>query len=227
MAKSPVDVHVSTPAELRERIAAEAAGVAFLVLRDGDGRQRIHQLPPDAPVTVGRGAGADVHLGWDAEVSRLHAELACVGGHWTVQDDGLSANGTWVNGQPLRGRRRLEDGDVILVGRTPLAIRAAVHVAEKATLRALAAGPPRVSEAQLRVLVALARPCHRGGAFTAPATNQAVADEVVLSVDAVKGHLRAMFERFGIAELPQNQKRLRLVELALMHGVVGDRDFQG
>ena len=32
-------------------------------------------------------------------------------------------------------------------------------------------------------------------------------------VDAVKGHLRALFEKFGIGDLPQNQKRVRLVEL--------------
>jgi hypothetical protein len=93
--RSPLDVHASTPAELRERIAAEAAGGAFLVLRDGEGRQRIHQLPAGAArLTIGRGERADVRLAWDAEVSRLHAELAFAGGHWTVEDDGLSANGT-------------------------------------------------------------------------------------------------------------------------------------
>ena len=49
--------------------------------------------------------------------------------------------------------------------------------------------------------------------------------EVLLSVDAVKGHLRVLFEKFGIGDLPQNQKRVRLVELALRNGVISVRDL--
>ncbi|MBV8953532.1 MAG: hypothetical protein JO179_05315, partial [Solirubrobacterales bacterium] len=46
-----------------------------------------------------------------------------------------------------------------------------------------------------------------------------------LSVDAVKTHLRALFAKFGIEDLPQNQKRIRLVELALKSGVITPRDL--
>ena len=228
MLDSPIDRHASTPAELRERLAAEAAGVAFLVLRDEGGRQQIHALDPRGErVTIGRGVAADVRVAWDPEVSRLHAEVEHRGGSWTVTDDGVSANGTYVNGELLRGRRRLEDGDTVRVGQTLLAFRAAPEAsAEESTVRASAGEPPRVSDAQRRVLVALARPYRGGGAFAKPATNQHIADEVVLTVDAVKAHLRALFDRFGIASLPQNAKRVRLVELAFLHGVVGERDFE-
>ena len=51
--------------------------------------------------------------------------------------------------------------------------------------------------------------------YATPATNKQIADEVFLSVDAVKGHLRTLFERFELGDLPQNQKRLRLVELTM------------
>jgi hypothetical protein len=44
-------------------------------------------------------------------------------------------------------------------------------------------------------------------------------------VDAVKTHLRALFGKFGIEDLPQNQKRVRLVELALKNGIVTPRDL--
>ena len=57
---------------------------------------------------------------WDTEVSRLHAVLARVGDEWTIADEGLSRNGSFVNGQRLRGRRRLRDGDAITIGRTLL-----------------------------------------------------------------------------------------------------------
>jgi hypothetical protein len=75
------------------------------------------------------------------------------------------------------------------------------------------------------VLVALARPYGTGAGFAVPATNQDVAAECVLTVDAVKAHLRALFERFGIAALPQNRKRARLVELAFLYGVVSEREL--
>ena len=55
------------------------------------------------------------------------------------------------------------------------------------------------------MLVALCRPL-KDSAYAAPATNKAIADEIHLSVDAVKAHLRVLFERFGLDELPQNSE---------------------
>jgi hypothetical protein len=49
--------------------------------------------------------------------------LTEVGGHWVVTDDGLSRNGTFLNGDPVAGRRRLQDGGLLEVGDTPLAFR--------------------------------------------------------------------------------------------------------
>lgn len=42
----------------------------------------------------------------------------------------------------------------------------------------------------------------------------------MLSVDAVKAHLRLLFGRFGLTDLPPNQKRLRLAQEALRRGLV-------
>jgi hypothetical protein len=44
-------------------------------------------------------------------------------------------------------------------------------------------------------------------------------------VDAVKAHLRAIFERFGLDDLPQNQKRARLAATALVNNVVRKHEF--
>lgn len=46
-------------------------------------------------------------------------------------------------------------------------------------------------------------------------------------IDAVKNHLRLVFQRFEIAGLPQNQKRARLVECAFQWGLVSERDPVG
>ena len=82
-----------------------------------------------------------------------------------------------------------------------------------------------LSDAQRRVLVALCRPFKESTGYATPATNQQIADELFLSIDAVKTHLRALFGKFGIEHLPQNQKRVRLVELALKNGIVTMREL--
>jgi hypothetical protein len=69
------------------------------------------------------------------------------------------------------------------------------------------------------VLVALCRPFKETSGYVTPATNQQIAAELFLSVDAVKTHLRALFAKFWVEQLPQNQKRVRLVELALTGAV--------
>jgi pSer/pThr/pTyr-binding forkhead associated (FHA) protein len=225
MAQSPLQAHSATPAELRERIEAERRGRPFLVFRDGGGAQRLLDLTGLERLSVGRGAGNELSLPWDTEVSRLHAELEAIAGEWTVSDDGLSRNGTFVNGNRISGRTRLRDGDLLRVGQTSIAYRrpeaedsmptqvAGVHLA-------LADLPPT----QRQVLVALARP-YKHNEFAVPATNQDIADELHLSVDAVKSHLRTLFQRFGIEHLPQNQKRSRLVAEALQSGLISTRDL--
>src|SRR3954453_21001491 len=113
----PVSQVPETDEELAAREAAEQLGLPFLVFRDGDRRQRIYALDRRS-ATLGRRDEADLSLPWDPECSRLHAELELRAGEWTITDDGLSQNGTWVNELQLSGRRRLSDGDDVRVGRT-------------------------------------------------------------------------------------------------------------
>jgi pSer/pThr/pTyr-binding forkhead associated (FHA) protein len=223
-----MDRHGSTPAELAARLVAERNGTPFLSYRDATGAQRLLELDPDHDrVTIGRRAEADIALDWDEEVSRLHAVLERVAGEWTVVDDGLSQNGTFVGPGRISGRRRLMDGDELRCGRTRIGFHQprdgrSRPTATSSELPAVA----RISDAQRRVLVALCRPYATGDGFAVPATNQQIADELFLSVDAVKSHLRALFEKFGIGDVPQNRKRTLLVERALTTGIVGERDLR-
>jgi DNA-binding CsgD family transcriptional regulator len=223
--ESPVGPHSASPAELQSRLEAERAGVPFLLWRDPAG-QRILSLGESERVTVGRGDEVDVQLTADERVSRLHAEIERIGGVWTVSDDGLSRNGSFVNGERITGRRRLADGDELRFGDTLVVFRAPAPTHGLATAAAPDPVPvAELTESQRKILVALCRPFREGSRYATPATNQQIADEVFLSVDAVKGHLRALFEKFGVEALPQNQKRVALVERALQSGLVSERDL--
>src|SRR6476620_5017241 len=223
MTASPLHQH--KPSELKEQIDAERRGAPFLVFRDGAGTQRIFELVDRSRVTVGRTDDNDLRFGWDGDVSRVHAALERIGAYWTLVDDGLSRNGSFVNAERVQGRRRLVDGDRLKFGDTDVTFRAPTNgVGGTTTERADVVVVARLTDAPRRVLTALARPRLTGGSFAAPASNQAIADELVLSVAGVKTHLRTLFEKFGVEDLPHNQKRSRLVELALQSGAVTLRD---
>jgi len=224
---SPLEAHAATPRDLQERIAAERRGSPFLVYRDADDLQVIVDLLPLGDrITIGRRPTNEIVLDWDSEISRVHAALERLGDAWTVVDDGLSRNGSYLNGDRVTSRRRLRDGDVLTVGGVTLAFRApGGESVSRPTVTAL--GPHVVESltpAQRRALVALCRP-FKDSSYATPATNQQIADELVVSVDAVKSTLRTLFELFGVDALPQNQKRASLAIQAMRTGVITRRDL--
>ncbi len=215
------------PRHLKAVIEAEAAGVPFLHWLDADGEQHILLLTEERPrVTVGRRTNCDVALTWDQEVSREHALLEPVGETWTLIDDGLSRNGSFVNGTQIHGRRRLDDRDRLCFGVTHVTYREASHAegSESTARPPGAAGQIPLTEIQRKLLIALCRPIMES-VSTTPATNPQIAAEVHMSVDAVKAHMRDLFVRFGLGELPQNEKRNRLVVAVLASGLLAPHDF--
>jgi hypothetical protein len=211
--------HDFTPAELAEQLAADRRGQPYLLYRERGIRQRLLLLE-GGRVTIGRAAGNELELGWDPEVSRVHALLESIGGRWTVVDDGLSSNGTFVSGRRLHGRRRLADREIVRVGRTQLLFRAP---AERPDTTPLVADPARLAgltEAQRRVVSALCRPLREGAGLPVAASNREIADELSLSVEAVRTHLKALFLLFEVPELPPNRKRAELTRRAVASGIL-------
>jgi pSer/pThr/pTyr-binding forkhead associated (FHA) protein/S1-C subfamily serine protease len=92
------------------------AGDATPALVDQDGRR----FEVTAELVVGR-RDADLILD-DSQVSRRHAAVRPVEGGLEIEDLG-SANGTSVNGTPIRGSQRLHNGDVVQVGRVRFTAR--------------------------------------------------------------------------------------------------------
>ncbi len=224
----PLARHSLSPSELQELLGIERVGKPFLAFRDEEGRLGLFATGRGGQTrTVGRRPEMDLPIAWDSEVSGLHAELQGLGGEWTIVDDGLSRNGTYVNGERIGGRQRLRDGDRIRIGQTILAYRAGAPTKVQETVTAgKAPALGELTDTQRRVLIALCRPYRDGPSFATPATNQQIAAEVFLSIDAVKMHLRRLFASFELSEMPQNEKRARLAECVLQFGVISERDLR-
>ena len=41
----------------------------------------------------------------------------------------------------------------------------------------------------------------------------------------MKTHMRALFDKFGVGDVPQNQKRAKLVERAFQSGAIGPKNL--
>jgi hypothetical protein len=217
-------VPAQSPSEVAARLEAGRRAAAFLVFRDDDGRQRIFDLDPASErVMLGRQAACDVALTWDPETSRVHARLECVGSEWTLHDQG-SRNGSYVNGIRVQAPRRLESGDVVRIGRTAVTFCSETGDNAGATAPASGAADAVISPAQRRVLIELCRP-FAASSYPTPAGNAEIAGALTIAVETVRTHMRALFEIFHIADLPQNRKRAELARVALESGVITRGDL--
>lgn len=217
----------TTAGEVKRLLELDRLGEPYLVLRDEHNELVGMGLAGRELIAVGRDEVCELSLPWDGAVSRLHAELVCRAGAWMVLDDGLSKNGTFVNGERVHGRRRLLDGDVLAFGATGVLFRRPLGGAMTGTSPlADKAEAVHVSPAQRKVLIELCRPFAEGSAHAVPAPNRAIAAALVISDEAVKSHMHALFGRFGIEDLPRNVKRARLVEMALRGGIVAPRELR-
>jgi hypothetical protein len=183
-------------------------------------------------VILGRHPQADVCLPWDPRISRLHAELIQRAGLWVLADDGLSQNGTLLNGLPVAGRRRLRDGDLITVGNSSLTFcEASADDQESQPLdpditMALPAMRPawHYSQQQQDILRELCRPLCADGDGVQPATDRDIAQALSLAEQAVARELDAVAESFDYGELALDERRLRTALTALRSGLVDGSD---
>ncbi len=212
----------TTEHDLEARLAAERLGIPFLVFRDGDGQQHIFPLEPGRrSVTIGRRDEADISLPWDPECSRLHAELELHAGEWTISDDGLSQNGTWVNELRLVGRRRLADGDIMRVGRTHITYARPGTIGIGPTLvPGELSATPKFSEQQQRILRALCKPLLGDGEGVTPTSDEGIAEMTGIAVETVTIELDHLTRALGLDDMPHPERRAEVALLALRSGLV-------
>jgi pSer/pThr/pTyr-binding forkhead associated (FHA) protein len=117
----PQESFIMAPAQVRGTpLAAAVSSTARLVVVSspsvpvGSG----HDIGP-VPITIGRSEENTISLDGDEYASGHHARIeAGRDGVWL--HDLHSTNGTSVNGEPVEGRRRLHEGDLVRVGETDL-----------------------------------------------------------------------------------------------------------
>jgi len=98
------------------RVTAEAGEALVVTAGTAPGRR----LTLGEELVIGREASGEGRLSDDVEVSRRHARVARdAGGALSIEDLG-SANGTFVNGERVRGRQVLKVGDSVRIGSTTL-----------------------------------------------------------------------------------------------------------
>ncbi|RLC16233.1 MAG: hypothetical protein DRI57_11565 [Deltaproteobacteria bacterium] len=112
----PRDVPVQSPED------KNAAGLVGLKLRltkvGGDMPSEPYKVNLVDRAVIGRSTSAsDVVIPGDDEISGRHCELTLEDGMVFIRDM-ESTNSTFVNGVPVMGKHRLENRDVILLGRT-------------------------------------------------------------------------------------------------------------
>ena len=120
------ELHLATAIKAPDELAVTAMpearqpGISIkLTAVSGTHRGREWLTDVGKEAVIGRSASCAVVIDDDSEISSRNSVLSAEGGLLFVDDLG-STNGTSVNGSPITGRRRVGDGDLILVGRTEL-----------------------------------------------------------------------------------------------------------
>jgi len=181
--------------------------MAFLVVIDGEHRRQVSLDGPQ--VIVGRGADCDVVLPGDETVSRRHLRLDLQDGHWSVTDLG-SRNGTFVNGRRIAAdaTRVLTDDDRVLVGGYVLLARSD----EREELET-ADGSRQLRGRDVAGVGLSAREIDVVRLVCAGLADQAIAEELFLSVKTVHSHLDRIGQKTG------HRRRPELVRYAMDHGL--------
>lgn len=167
----------------------------FVEVRGPQGT-RLVELTNDRS-SLDRATTNDVVVLLDTTVSRLHAVIERYPTGFCVRDLG-SANGTFVNGEPVRGETRLRTGDELRLGNSRLTFFAVGD--DNSEVTAVADGPPILTRRERDLLLALCRPLLEGEAFAPPSGTRQMAAELFVSEAAVKFHLANLYDKFGLSE---------------------------
>ena len=184
------------------------------------GGRRIVELIDDRYV-VGKADDADIVLTDDSTVSAAHAMVELIGQRWYVKDLD-SRNGTTVNKDRILGERALRDRDELVLGKTRV-----VYFAQQARhdpTTDVIAPAPKLTKRQHEVVVALCRPLLSGDPFTPPTPVREMAQELYVTVAAVRENLSRLYLLFDVPL--EGDRRVQLANEAVRRGAVTAKDIE-
>lgn len=156
-----LDTHEVTAGRDSTASEPEPAPLAMLTVTSAHRMPVRHfPLPAEGVLTLGRSERNAIVLPEPAS-SRVHAEVRCEAGRFTLRDHG-SSNGTFVNGRRVK-ERQLEEGDRIRIGTVELRF---AHISEGEGTEAFA--EPLVAAPEVRTLPPPPPPPPATAAFAAP-----------------------------------------------------------
>lgn len=173
-------------------------------------------------LTLGKDEANDICIAHDPSISHLHMALERYGASWVVRDLG-SSNGTYLNGERILGEKQLRDGDELKIGSTSIIFKADSPPPATATQKAQPA--PELTRREKDVLIALCRPILSGSMFTTPASIKQIAEELVVTENAVKQHLGRLYDKFKIFK-EEGPRILQLANEAIGRGAVSLADLK-
>lgn len=160
----------------------------------------------DQTVTLGRSPQNTVVLDREPTVSRFHARLEPTAKGWVLHDLD-SRNGTFVNGTRISAPTPLGAGDQAKVGGYQLSIRGDAELGQ--TIDASATQQAR----RLLELGLTARELEVIALVAQGRSDQAIADQLFISVKTVQSHLDRIGEKIG------HRRRPELIRFATDHGL--------
>ncbi len=120
----PQHIYAAAPTQVSPQIQQRPRPKPQVILEINGQSYSIRSLP----VVLGRGTNADITVE-DTGVSRRHLEIMEQDGVYLAVDLG-STNGSYLNGQKLLGRRAINSGSVITMGRARIVFRLMVSRSE-------------------------------------------------------------------------------------------------
>lgn len=172
-------------------------------------------------LTLGKDEANDICIANDPSVSHLHMVLERYGASWVVRDLG-SSNGTYLNGERILGEKQLRDGDELKIGSTSITFKAD---STSPTVTQKAQPAPELTRREKEILIALCRPVLSGSMFTRPASIRQIAEELVVTENAVKQHLGRLYDKFKIFK-EEGPRTLQLANEAIGRGAVSLADLK-
>lgn len=107
--------HISASMPQQAPMQSLASGMLEMVDGAESSWQTGTRFSLDYYTTIGRNEENSIALD-DGFVSGSHAEISFNNGAWWLMDVG-STNGTQINGQPVRGKVQVHNGDIVSFGR--------------------------------------------------------------------------------------------------------------